>query len=167
MREYYAHQLINGTNLELAWAHVNANNVGTVIPDTQLWFARSAEYAAQNLYQYQTINGLAHTYNASYVIQNSLVGNDSLADLWQTMSNYNTAFSSYTGLGQQFISTYGSMEWGIGTGTSQDLIVDSTGDARIQLLTYMDLGSGSHWTEMAANQPFYLINTASSASGAN
>jgi len=160
MRAYYAGQIVNNTNDSLEWAHTNAANVATVIPDTQLYLARNAEFAAQLLYQYQTAQGLAHTYNASYVISHSLVANDSLSDLWQVELNYNAVLNLYTDLSEQFVGTYSSMSWAVGNGESQQVQIVNGAAARLQFVNYEALTGSANWLEVQANQEMYLINYA-------
>ncbi len=160
MRAYYAGQIVNNTDDSLEWAHTNAANVATVIPDTQLYLARNAEFAAQQLYQYQTAQGLAHTYNASYVISHSLVANDSLSDLWQVELNYNAVLNFYTDLSEQFVGTYSSMNWAVGNGQSQQVQIGNGAAARLQFVNYEALTGSANWLEVQANQSMYLINYA-------
>jgi hypothetical protein len=161
MRTYYMGQIINETNYGLNWAHVNANNVGTVIPSTQLYLARNAEWAARQLYDEQTAAGTPHVYNASYVLTRSMVSNASLSDLWQVMQNYNSVLNMYTNLAAQFVSTYDSMEWSIKgpyNAVNYGATFASQQVGRMQFLTCFDVSDTLKYVTVSNQVPLLVVN---------
>jgi len=172
MREYYAGQIMNETNYGLSWAHTNAHNTGTIIPDTQLYLARNAEWAAKDLYDYQTANGLSHVYNASYVMGKSLVCNGTLADIWQTAYNYQSVLNLYTDLTDQFTGTYSSMSWSYDGGeitpggTSALKVFSPSGTAygKIQLGMTIPITSTNNFVQVSNRVPIEILTIGSGAS---
>lgn len=159
-RTYYAEELLNNTAYGLAAAHTNAHNVNAAIPDTTIYMARNAEWAAAQLYEYQTAHSLSHLYNASYVLAHSVVTNDTLADLWQTMFNYNSVFEQYTTISSQFAGTFANMNWDIELAAASGGTLRATSGQymRMQLTEEITPTSSAQWVEIAANATMYVIS---------
>jgi len=163
MRTYYANSIIQNTSLGLNWSHTNAWNVMEVLPATQLYLARKAQWAALQLYDEQTTAGTAHNYNASYVLSKSEVANATLSNLWQVIENYNTVLNSYTDLSQQFTGTYQSMTWGVNTPTGSEnfgVTAISGQYARMQFVTSVPIGTTPTYYDVSNKVPLEIVNRA-------
>ena len=114
----YAGNLKNVTQSYLDFSHTNAANIKNTMPESQYFFARKAEWAAKQLYDYQTAHDLAHLYDAQYVLSKSEVGNATATYVWGVAENYNSVFTNYADLSQFFVGDYDGMEWGIASGYS-------------------------------------------------
>ncbi len=168
MRSYYASLLANQTNYGLAWAHTNAYNVNQVVPDTQLYMARNAEWAAKQLYDYQTLHNQSHVWNPSYVYDNSLVCNATLADIWQTAMNYNSVLNLFTTLSNQFTGTYASMEWAYSTSVSATYQQFGAGSyGRIQVGMAISISNTSHFIDISDKMPIWIMDATGAASKAD
>ena len=109
----YANDLMNETNDNLQWAHVNAANTGNLIGMDELYFARKAEYAAYNLYENQTQSGAPYVYNAYNVLSQSSVMNGTLAWEWAVAQNYNAAMDPLGSASNYFVGDYSGMNEGL------------------------------------------------------
>lgn len=99
-------------NNYLTMAKTEAQNEIANYEAWSLYYARKAEWAALQLYQSQTENSTAHTYNPYYVLSRSEVANGTLAAAWHIAQTYEAILNSNKDLANSFVGTYEGMKWG-------------------------------------------------------
>lgn len=167
-KQEYATQMANILTNYLGIAHANAVNMIDNYNAQQLFFARKAEWAALQLYNEQTANGLAHNYDPYYVMAKSEVANGTLAASMNIAQVYEGILNSNKDLTGSFVGNYEGMTWGYNE-QSNNLMVITAPAAPAQTITkvlFQLTGIGSTNTQyvtLSAGSPFYLVTSSDSA----
>jgi hypothetical protein len=156
-KEGYAQNLKNVTQSYLNLAHTNAVNPMKTIDLSEYFFARKAEWAAKQLYDYQTAHSLAHVYDSAYVLSKSEVSNGTVTYIWNAEKVYESIFEGYQDLSQNFVGDYDGMYWALGgSGSGANIYVQSYADSNPYVAVQFNTMLA---TNPSSNEWLYLPST--------
>jgi hypothetical protein len=167
-----ANNSMNTYNEYFSIAHAEAQTLSNHYTALTYYFARQAENGALKLYQYQTLHGQSHVYNASYVITNSEVAAATQVDVWGVQAVYNTLWLGLVSESQAYTGTYNGMSWSVGhanVGGATNGITSSYSSnpyLLVKLMTMTPTCSPGQYIFMPNEQLVRFVNLGSTESGA-
>jgi len=104
MGKWLANDERNQTWSKLVLAQTNAENIAELAQRSTTYYEHSAYYASADLYREQTENSEVHTYDSDYVLDHSMVADESVGSVAGSYAVYNKVLreldsisSGYTG----------------------------------------------------------------------
>jgi hypothetical protein len=158
----YMNLTINSVN----WAHTQNYNTLQLYGTSLYFFVQKAEWAAKQLYDYQTAHSYPHIYNPSYVLGASDVSNGTQAYQWAMEQGADSIFQGLSNTSNNFVGDYASMGWSYScgeVGSGSPLVIQSTASSN-SIMSGMDTailgctGDGYEWGNWACNTTLMLVN---------
>lgn len=144
-------------------------NYNTLWNTSQYYLIQKAQWAAQQLYDYQIANGLSTVYDPYYVLSRSEVANATTGFTWAMGQQFSAILNSHSDLASTFVGTYDGMKWGLIIGGEESLAYnkalytssapDSKANRLCEFLSVAYCDSSNKYVTVSANSDIYLANT--------